>query len=297
MEFIDLDLVFSVISAIAAGIVYGFAGFGAAYVLIPLFSLIYGAREAVAVVMIMVTLGSVGLVFNTARHVAWRQIGPMSVLAMLTIPVGSLILLTVDPELMRRAIGAVILVLAAALLMGIAYRGPRNLITAAVAGIVGGLTHGAVGLGGLAVSLYVLSSEDSATVQRAGVIVFSALVAAVSTIVLTISGVVDSTHDRAGTHADDPVRDYTMVRGACIQIHPRTCLQAHRVGLNLGARRHHSYRLRAFHLPGPRLVFRSDQSVSRLRGGGRVRSRRHLGIRGVRLWFDPDMATIRHPTL
>ena len=126
MEFIDLDLVFSVISAIAAGIVYGFAGFGAAYVLIPLFSLIYGAREAVAVVMIMVTLGSVGLVFNTARHVAWRQIGPMSVLAMLTIPVGSLILLTVDPELMRRAIGAVILVLAAALLMGDRVQGSQE---------------------------------------------------------------------------------------------------------------------------------------------------------------------------
>ena len=193
MEFIDLDLVLSAISAIAAGIVYGFAGFGAAYVLLPLLSLIYGAREAVAVVMMMVTLGSVGLAFRTARHAAWRQIGPMSVLAMLTIPVGSLILLTVDPELMRRAIGAVILFFATAMLMGIAYRGPRNLITAAVAGIVGGVTHGAVGLGGLAVSLYVMSSEDSAAVQRAGVVVFSALVAAVSTIVLTITGVVDST--------------------------------------------------------------------------------------------------------
>jgi len=193
VEFIDLDLVLSAISAIAAGIVYGFAGFGAAYVLIPLLSLIYDTREAVAVVMMMVTLGSVGLAFRTARHAAWRQIGPMSVLAMLTIPVGSLILLTVDPELMRRAIGTVILFFATAMLMGIAYRGPRNLITAAVAGIVGGVIHGAVGLGGLAVSLYVMSSEDSAAVQRAGVVVFSALVAAVSTIVLTITGVVDST--------------------------------------------------------------------------------------------------------
>ena len=192
-EFIDLNLFLSGLSAIAAGIVYGFAGFGAAYVLIPLLSLIYGTHEAVAVVMFMVTLGSVGLAFNTARHAAWPQIGPISVFAMLTIPVGTLILLTVDPEIMRRVIGALLLILAATLLMGITYRGPRNLITAALASIVGGLTHGAVGLGGLAVSLYVMSSEDSAAVQRAGVVVFSALVAAVSTIVLTISGIVVST--------------------------------------------------------------------------------------------------------
>lgn len=192
-KLIDLDLLLSGLSAIAAGIVYGFAGFGAAYVLIPLLSLIYGTHEAVAVVMFMVTLGSVGLAFNTARYAAWPQIGPISVFAVLTIPIGTLILLAVDPELMRRVIGALLLVLAATLLMGIAYRGPRNLITAGLAGIVGGLTHGAVGLGGLAVSLYVMSSEDSTAVQRAGVVVFSALVAAASTIVLTISGVVDST--------------------------------------------------------------------------------------------------------
>lgn len=192
-EFINLDLFLSSLSAIAAGIVYGFAGFGAAYVLIPLLSLIYSTHEAIAVVMFMVTLGSIGLAFKTARQAAWRQIGPISIFAMLTIPAGTLILLAVDPELMRRVIGALLLVLAVPLLMGIAYRGPRNLITAALAGIVGGVTHGAVGLGGLAVSLYVMSSEDSAAVQRAGVIVFSALVAAVSTIVLTISGIVDST--------------------------------------------------------------------------------------------------------
>ncbi|MBH64112.1 MAG: hypothetical protein CL569_17025 [Alphaproteobacteria bacterium] len=193
MEFIDLSLVLAAFSAVAAGIVYGFAGFGAAYVLIPLLSLIYDAREAVAMVMMMVTLGSVGLAFRTARYAAWRQIGPMSVLAMATIPIGSMILLTVDPELMRRAIGAVILFFAAAMLFGVAYRGRRNLFTAAVAGIVGGVAHGAVGLGGLAVSLYVMSSQDPAAVQRAGVVVFSALVAAASTIVLTISGVVNST--------------------------------------------------------------------------------------------------------
>lgn len=193
MDLINLDMAFASVSAVAAGIVFGFAGFGSGYVLIPLFSLIFGAREAIAVVMIMATLGGVSMMFNAARHVVWRQIGPMSILAVLTTPVGSVILLTVAPELMRRAIGAVILVLAVAMLMGIAYRGPRNMMTAAVAGVVSGLASGSVGLGGLAASLYILSSEESAAVQRAGMVVISALGTAVSAIVLTVTGIVDST--------------------------------------------------------------------------------------------------------
>jgi len=83
------------------------------------------------------------------------------------------VLLSVDPELMRRVIGAFVIVSAAAPMMGFVYKGRRNMITSAVAGVFVGLAHGAVSLGGLTSSLYILSSDKSADVQRAGILVIS----------------------------------------------------------------------------------------------------------------------------
>lgn len=192
MGLIDLDLAFAAVSVIAAGLVYGFAGFGSGYMLIPIFSLIYGPREAIGMVAITATLGAAGMMFKTARRTDWRQIGPICVLATLTTPFGVAILLSVEPELMRRVIGAVILILAVALLMGVSYRGTRNMITSSVAGVVVGLVHGAVGLGGLTASLYVFSSQQSAMIQRAGIVVISGIVSAVAVVVMTAHGTIDA---------------------------------------------------------------------------------------------------------
>ena len=122
----------------------------------------------------------------------WRQIGQLCVVASLTTPMGIVILLSVDPELMRRIIGAPVIVSAAALMMDVVYRGTRNMITSAIASVFVGLAHGAVSLGGLTGSLYILSSEKSAVVQRAGIVVVSTKVSAIAAVILTVQGTVDT---------------------------------------------------------------------------------------------------------
>ena len=57
LEIIDFDLVLAAVTTIVAGAVYGVAGFGSGFVLIPVFSLIFGVREALASIAIMATLG------------------------------------------------------------------------------------------------------------------------------------------------------------------------------------------------------------------------------------------------
>ncbi len=191
MDFFNLDLALAAASTIVAGLVYGFAGFGSGYVLIPIFSLIFGVREAVAVIAIMAVMGGIGMMTNSIRRVEWPQIGPMCVFASLTTPMGIVILLSVDPDLMRRIIGALVIVSAAALMMGVVYKGTRNMLTSAVTGVFVGFAHGAASLGGLTASLYILSSEKSASTQRAGIIVISTLVSAITAVILTVQGTVD----------------------------------------------------------------------------------------------------------
>ena len=66
LDLFDLDLALAAVSTIVAGLVYGFARFGSGYVLIPVFSLIFGVRDAVAVIAIMATLGGIGMMINSA---------------------------------------------------------------------------------------------------------------------------------------------------------------------------------------------------------------------------------------
>ena len=192
MDLIDLDLVLAAVTTIVAGAVYGFAGFGSGFVLIPVFSLIFGVREALASIAIMATLGGIGMMIQSARRAEWRQTGPLCFCALLATPLGIFILLSIDPELMRRVIGALVVISAAALMMGLVYKGTRNSITSAVAGVLVGLAHGAVGLGGLTASLYILSSGKPAVVQRASIVVVSTLVSITAAIIWTIQGTVDA---------------------------------------------------------------------------------------------------------
>lgn len=191
LEIIDFDLVLAAVTTIVAGAVYGFAGFGSGFVLIPVFSLIFGVREALASIAIMATLGGIGMMMQSAERAEWNQIGPLCICALLVTPLGIFILLSVDPELMRRVIGGLVVISAAALMMGLVYKGTRNLITSAVAGVLVGLAHGAVGLGGLTASLYILSSQKPAIVQRASIVVVSTLVSVTAAIIWIIQGTVD----------------------------------------------------------------------------------------------------------
>jgi len=72
LNLFDLDLALAAVSTIVAGLIYGFVGFGSGYVLVPVFSLIFGVREAIAVVAIMTTLGGIGVMIKSARRAEWR---------------------------------------------------------------------------------------------------------------------------------------------------------------------------------------------------------------------------------
>ena len=109
--------------------------------------------------------------------------------ACLVMPFGSYLLQTTDPAVLRPVIGIVVLVLAAIQFRSAAYTGPRNALTATAAGTVSGMANGTVGLGGLIVGLYMVSSRDPAVMQRANIIVVGTGVAVVNLVILALSGV------------------------------------------------------------------------------------------------------------
>lgn len=189
LSLFDQEFAYALATVFAAGVIMGFGGFGSGLVLMPLLTLIYSPTHAVAIQMVLVTVVGVALMPNAISSTRWREAAPMLLTACLVMPFGSYVLQTADPGVVRRAIGIIVLVLAAIQLRGAAYSGPRNAITATVAGAVTGIANGAVGLGGLVVGLYTVSSRDPAAMQRANIIVVGSSVAAVNLVILALSGV------------------------------------------------------------------------------------------------------------
>ena len=172
-----------------ASIVRGFTGFGAAIVQAPVFALLYTAPEAVATMVALGTLASAQLLPGAAREANWRQIAPIIVLSWVTIPLGSLVLLTLDPDVMRRTIAALVLVMVVLLASGWRYPFAPGPVSAGAVGAVSGFTNGATGVGGPPVILYMLAGHTRAGTIRGSMISFYTFLNGGTCVALIFNGV------------------------------------------------------------------------------------------------------------
>ncbi|MBI3517298.1 MAG: sulfite exporter TauE/SafE family protein [Proteobacteria bacterium] len=161
--------------ALTAGLVRGFSGFGAALVMAPGFTLVTDPRDAVAMTILLNVSTSAQLLLPALRATRWRDVGPMSAAAVLAIPFGAWILVTLDGTVIRRAIGALVLGFSVVLLAGWRYRGARTQPANLLVGGLGGLLTGATGFGGPPLILYFLAGDRPMAENRAGFISFFAI--------------------------------------------------------------------------------------------------------------------------
>lgn len=154
------------------GVVRGFSGFGAAIIQAPIFALLYAPTQAVATLAALGTLASLQLLPGAVREARRRELVPLTVAALLAVPLGSLVLLTLDPDTMRRAIAGVVLAMVLALMGGLRYPGRPGPWSAAGVGALSGALNGATGVGGPPVVLYFLAGPNPAATNRANLIVY-----------------------------------------------------------------------------------------------------------------------------
>ncbi len=160
-----------------AGLIYGFAGFGAALIFMPVAAALIGPVAAVAVMAIM-ALGSIFTVLPRAWPQAdLRASGIMLGAAVLALPFGVLALRSTDPDLLRWAVSGIVLVTLVAMLAGFRLRRTPGVPAWLAVGAGVGFLGGSTGLNGPVLVLFQLSGSDSAERSRANTIV-----------VLTLSG-------------------------------------------------------------------------------------------------------------
>ena len=169
-DFLTLDIAFAATAAAFGGALMGFTGFGGTLVMVPLVALVWGPTQAIAISMIVATFATAQLVPVIAREADWPDVWPAMVGSLIGVPLGVWMLLSNDPDITRRVMGFVIILVAVIMMRGWFYRGPRNKGICGAFGSFGGFTGGFFGMGAPAVTLYYLSGQSSPAVQRANIL-------------------------------------------------------------------------------------------------------------------------------
>lgn len=187
----DWRLLGAVIATAIAGVMRGYSGFGTAVILAPVYSLLWGPRAGIPVMLLMELLVSLQLLPGAIRDADKRVVLPLGGAAAVATPFGAWILLTADDELLRRFIGGFVLVFGLLLMSGWRYRGSRPLPLNVFVGTLAGLLKGSTGMSGPPVILYLLAGLEEAKRHRANLILFFATIAVVSVIPPALGGLID----------------------------------------------------------------------------------------------------------
>ena len=113
--------------ALLAGFMRGFVGVGSGMLMAPVFAILFGPLQTVGTVIMLDAFVTAQLLPSVHRLIEWRVILPMAGAAALSMPVGTWLLVTTDPQIMARCIAFIVLAFVLLLMSGWRYRGPKRL--------------------------------------------------------------------------------------------------------------------------------------------------------------------------
>jgi len=126
-DFLTVSFLTAAVVAVFAGMVRGFSGFGAAMVMTPAFSALYGPAIGISLCLLLEIAVALPLLPRALKYVDWRRIGTILAAAIVGAPIGNLVLTQVAPEPMRWTISFIVLGAVALLASGWRFRGrPRT---------------------------------------------------------------------------------------------------------------------------------------------------------------------------
>ena len=159
-------------TALLAGFVRGFTGFGAGMIFIPAASAIYDPVIAIVLLFLIDTVATLPVLPPHFRNCRWREVGPMALSASLAFPFGLLLLLRMDPLATRWVLSLFILAATAAMATGLRYKGEPKLGQTLAVGSAMGFLSGAMGLGGPLIVLFWLGGPERAARVRSNIFAF-----------------------------------------------------------------------------------------------------------------------------
>jgi hypothetical protein len=158
-----------------AGTVFGFAGFGAALIFLPVAVALVPPELAVAAFSVSALSSLVTVVPRAFPQTDKRALGQLLGAAMLTFPLGVWVLRVGDETTIRWAVSVIVILTLGALMAGWRMRAPPGAAARLGVGAATGVVGGATGLTGPVIILFNLGAGAPAAVTRSNTLVFLTL--------------------------------------------------------------------------------------------------------------------------
>jgi len=175
VDSLTLEYVYALLIIFAGGVIRGFTGFASGLVMVPLLALLWGPVEAIASVVGLGIFASIQITIPAIPLVSWRDVRPMIVAGLCFTPVGTVLLITLDPEIVKKIIAAAVIFVTVVSLIGWTYKGPRGFIPGFITGAIGGTVSGVAGVGGPPLVLYLMSLPGTAKEHRANIAIITTM--------------------------------------------------------------------------------------------------------------------------
>ena len=165
-----LEIAFCIFVIALGGFLRGFLGFGAALVIVPSLSIVLSPVFAIGILVIIEIPTIMYLVPANLRDANLKTLVPMLCGLVISVPLGTLILVETEPTIMKLTISIVLLLTVGLLASGWRFKGNVGKGLMTFSGIVGGLIQGSAGMGGPPLVTALMSLPDNPTITRANIV-------------------------------------------------------------------------------------------------------------------------------
>jgi hypothetical protein len=176
---------------VLAGIVRGVSGFGGAMLIAPPLSVLLDPVTAVVHALALEAAAAVVTVPWIWRRIEPRTLFLIGLPALAAIPLGGWLLVSLDPDPIRRMIALTVIGFASVMMLGFRHTSPPRRGPAAAVGAASGVLFGATSMGGPPVILYLLSGPSEHATTRANLMVFISVSAAAALVLPWQAGQID----------------------------------------------------------------------------------------------------------
>ena len=158
---------------IFSGFLRGFIGFGSGLLMIPILSYFYSPVFAMGFNIVIEIPATIYLTFVGIKKSNLREITPMMFTMMLTIPFGTIFLVSVDEQIIRTLMSLLLIFFVILIATGWRIKSTITKYVLVLGGAISGLMQGATGMGGPPYVTVLLSKNDSDDVARANILVIT----------------------------------------------------------------------------------------------------------------------------
>ena len=173
-EVLPTDFFLILFVILISGFIRGFLGFGSGLITIPILSFLYSPVFAIVFNIIIEIPTTIYLTFIGAKTCKFKEISPMFFSMMLTIPIGTIFLISIDEQIIKIIMSILVIFFVILIASGWRLKSTITKYVLLISGIISGLMQGVTGMGGPSFATVLLSKDDKEEVIRGNILIMSA---------------------------------------------------------------------------------------------------------------------------